>query len=211
MGGFPLRDPPHRGTLDLAGDSCLPPHRCPDRSTRVRVSRACFCTLPGERGEFRVLFLPVFFERARRANGQMKIQIYDYEFVLTEPYSAGKVIDEVEARVLNSARAEKIRNALYRRISKKGRPLSGEELIAERAHAASLDMNFVFEPLPAAVPPRGKELTELIIRVARERVALGEGEFETLINSPSVIDEATRIMALRREAAKLELEELLRN
>lgn len=141
----------------------------------------------------------------------MKIQIYDYEFVLTEPYSAGKVIDEVEARVLNSARAEKIRNALYRRISKKGRPLSGEELIAERAHAASLDMNFVFEPLPAAVPPRGKELTELIIRVARERVALGEGEFETLINSPSVIDEATRIMALRREAAKLELEELLRN
>jgi hypothetical protein len=50
----------------------------------------------------------------------MQIRIHHLNFTISEPYFAGHTLDEIEARVLNSTRAEAIRSRLVQRITTGG-------------------------------------------------------------------------------------------
>lgn len=105
------------------------------------------------------------------------IRISQYTFELSDPFSAGHSLAENEASALNALRAENIRNAISRIITREtgnggeGRLLSSEALSRVQAEAERYDAEYVFGSKRAYT--RSTRLETLAREIARP-IALAE-------------------------------------
>ena len=154
-----------------------------------------------------------------------EITIADHQFVVLQPYAAGHVITEAEAKALNQTRAENIRNNMAKRVkaaydgtAAEGEP-TAENIVA---FVTEYDANYEFT---LASVGGGKRATDPIeveaLRIARGLFAdaaaakkltvklvkekIGEEAYEAKIAEiaagPKVVAEAKRRVKARQEAA----------
>lgn len=139
----------------------------------------------------------------------MKVQIGEYEFDLAKPFGQGHVLSGPEALALNGARAERIRNAIYRRyIRLGGGILSAEDLQGLREYASTCDRTFKFEE-PKGPPKSTSEFAGIVRDLVQEWSRKGMGEPAELANNRDLLAEANRILSAKRDAAARALEELI--
>lgn len=118
----------------------------------------------------------------------MYLLISDLHFELSAPFLPGHPLTAGEAQALNSLRAKRIRDALYKEVG--GAELDGATALRAREFVARADKEFEFAPW-AELPTRPTELEKMIAHLREE----GIGEAET-------IDRARQVMARRAAAAK---------
>lgn len=134
------------------------------------------------------------------------IQLAQYELELTDRYAEGSVITGAEAKVLNVARSERIRNRVARwleRHAEKNEVLTGEKLAALRAYANEVDSNFEFETRDVTKTKRGTLESE-VREIAAERAAarareIGRPDDEAL--RAQLMDALLEDEGVEREAA----------
>ena len=162
----------------------------------------------------------------------MLIQIRNYQFDLDEPFLPGQSISAGEARALNALRAERLREALTRRVIEAHRPvnagkdgsdrlLSAEALSKLQAELDGLGAKFKFPP---PVEPRPKVGT-----IEAETRALAEAQVESdarqagiilsqenkdelvakALARPAIQQEARRRIEARKSIAEAALRELM--
>lgn len=107
----------------------------------------------------------------------MLVQISHYQFSLREPYEAGQVLSEPEAKVMNAARAERVKKILGRLVERHaegGAVLSPEATEVLLADAREIDEKFSLSTHQLLGPkgPKGG-LAKEIEAVAREFWAQG--------------------------------------
>lgn len=157
----------------------------------------------------------------------MQIQIGSYSFPISEPFAEGHQLSPAEAKALNSLRADRLRNILYKRLQKwegkEGGLLTPEAFTLFEEEAREIEENFQFQSHNMAQPKR-HTLQGEILEVAREasRQALQrngeapeptEKEIEAgaqeLLSDPRIVEEARRRFEIQQEVAKSALSELL--
>lgn len=146
-----------------------------------------------------------------------KIQLAHYEIDLADRYAAGSIINAEEAKVLNVARAERIRNRLARWLDNRSPEkeiLVGDDLADFRAYAQRTDETYEFTTRDAPRPKRGS-LDAEIREIAQERAEAlarerGRGAdealigelFENLLVDPEVEALAKTRLEARHQIAK---------
>lgn len=155
----------------------------------------------------------------------MKIQIHQFEFPLSEPFSEGHICSAGEAKALNLLRGDRIRNyaAKYHTAQVKkanGAPLLPEVIAELYSRVANYDISFVFRTVEGPrekIGTMAREVEEVATEKARERLrAVGrEGEeealgqlVELLSTEPSVLAEAASRFEARQRVSAAALEEL---
>lgn len=163
----------------------------------------------------------------------MKIRIRNYEFTLDEPFAAGHMMTAGEARALNGLRAERIREAITRRVIEltppvnKGaeaasRLLTPEALARLQSEVEALGREFLFRPEARtnrktagtveaearALALQRVETEARLVGVVLSDEAKQKAVEETLCN-PAIQTEARRRIEAKRAVAEAALRELL--
>ena len=162
----------------------------------------------------------------------MLIQIRNYQFSLDEPFIAGQSISAGEARALNALRAERLREALTRRVVEAHKPVNVGQDGASRLLPAEvltklqlildeLAYRFVFPP-PSEPKPKIGTIESVSRALAQEQVeadirqsglSMSEEQKEKLIEkalaAPAVQHEARRRIEARAAIAEAALRELM--
>lgn len=128
----------------------------------------------------------------------MLLTIHDFQFELSEPFKAGQPISAAEARVLNGARANRIRKTIERETGKG--ESAGKRVSRIEKRIQELERDFEFTERSE----RAKLETELMAfarEIAKER--------RRSERDPEVLNEAERRLELQRETARVELDALL--
>ena len=160
----------------------------------------------------------------------MLIRIRNYEFVTDEPYAGGQVMTPGEARALNALRAERIREAITRRVieltppANKGteatsRLLTPEALARLQAEVLALGKEFVFREVPRTArktagtieaEARALAVTRVETEARSQGIILSDEAKLRLVDS-ALADKVIQLEARRRvEARKAVAEAALR-
>lgn len=148
------------------------------------------------------------------------IQVGQHSFSTRDPYSAGQSLGPVEAQVLNSTRASRIRNIMYKRLAKWSEPLSPSSLAEINEELESLDASFSLRLGEGGPKPKWGLQDEIrdvaleFVRATANRIGqtMSEDEVEEtakgLASDARVLAEAQRRFAAKQEIARQALEEL---
>jgi hypothetical protein len=160
----------------------------------------------------------------------LQFRVRNYSFTLSEPYAEGQTLTAGEARVLNTVRAERIREQITRRVIEVNKPLPGQlptlltqqQLADLQSEVDGLSEQFEFTApiVPLSVPVgtvenEARKISEQRIdsesrRAGIELTAQAREELITSdLSSPTVQHEARRRIGLRQAIAQKALEELL--
>lgn len=160
--------------VNVSAPSHLPP---PRQKPLAAPSHLCHC---GRRATWRPS--PPFVTKHPHPPASLRtamlIQISHYQFSLREPYEPGAVLGPDEAKVLNTARAERVKKILSRLVERHaangGRELlEPEQLSLLMFEAKEIDDKFSFTTHAGKGPhgPKGG-LAKEVLAVARERWAI---------------------------------------
>ena len=148
----------------------------------------------------------------------MKIKISNLLLQISEPYQAGRQLNEAEASILNWWRANSIRNSLTKKFSNDDFKIPElrdqlERIVAEK------DKNFEFRILGFDEKIIGKDSLALMIKTVAREVAIdqlpfGANEVEIevktneFITDPAIIEESERRLKIASSAIREEAEDL---
>lgn len=156
----------------------------------------------------------------------MKFTISGTQFSLSEPYKEGHLLTDSEAKALNSARSDRLRESVRRWMLDQQRELGREDLPIQvlqtiQSRLVELDTSFVFgQHGPRAksnltVESEARALAEARVlpwaetlepRLSEEQI---EAEIESVASDPRVLDEARRRVAAKTRVAREMLGALL--
>lgn len=95
----------------------------------------------------------------------MQINVLDLEFECTEPYAAGQAISDVEARILNQARARGVGNSIKSEVKKFVDKVPGAKSQADLEELfAAADAKYVLTAPLDAVERQARQLARGIVR-----------------------------------------------
>jgi hypothetical protein len=156
------------------------------------------------------------------------ITIQGHSFDATQPYLAGHVVTEAEAKALNQVRAENLRNNFASKIKSvqgEAEALTEEQLVQLRAEFATYDAEYVFtlasvgggkretDPVAAEAKKIAKQTISDKLKAAGKKVS--DIAPETLANAIAKLAESENIQKLakkavaeRQKAAQADLGEL---
>jgi hypothetical protein len=161
-----------------------------------------------------------------------EITIAGVTFSVSQPYSAGHVITEAEAKALNQVRAENIRNNMASKVkaAMEGTAKEGEPTRDTIAQAvAEYDASYVFTLASVGGGKRPSDPVEvealriargifsdfcaskkLTVKAVRERIGeeVYEAKLAEIAERPDVVKEAKRRVKLRQESAESAMGEL---
>lgn len=148
------------------------------------------------------------------------IQVGPHSFTTSDPYAAGQPLGPVEAQLLNTTRAGRVRNIMYKRLAKWSEPLTPQALAEINEEFASVDAAFTLRLGEGGPKPKWglqdevRDVAEEFVRAAANRLgetlsseAL-ESRASDLVDDARVIAEAQRRFAAKQEIARQALEEL---
>ena len=144
----------------------------------------------------------------------MLIQVLSHQFIISEPFAEGHRLTAEEAQALNMTRADRLRNIIYKRLSR-GEPESIREFEQE---VQRIDRGFQFTSHASRAQSQGPKAS--IMEVARERAneEQARGEIKPrfveerardLAEDPAIQAEGGRRYELRQRVAQEALNELL--
>jgi hypothetical protein len=149
------------------------------------------------------------------------ILIYKYQFQVSDPYSSGCTISSREALVLNSARADYIRNSAAKWLEEEERKypnsiLPPEALVALQQRISALDARFEFAPRKSR---RDSALTMALREVALEQITARHNgkllpqsqiaeQVQALMCDPAVQLEARRKLEVREQLMRESLDKI---
>ena len=129
-----------------------------------------------------------------------KFRIHSHLFVISDPFRAGHILSEGEARALNALRSENIRNNLAKELKRLPLPLSGRDLEAFEKRVAEYDAGYRFYPHLKDEPTAASPLEQEIQAVAKE--------WNMPLEHPGVQEEAKARLDLERKVSERVLQEL---
>ena len=152
----------------------------------------------------------------------MHFHLSRYTFIIPDEYSAGQPISHAEAWVLNSAKADVIREAVRTRFNALEGGQAGAQLLSQETldefqrlvsrTAAAHEFRIIHRS-----PPKDSLTAEIAriveMRLEAERRHAPEGGSEArraeLLTSPAIRDEARAVIEAKLAALRTDLEELL--
>lgn len=127
----------------------------------------------------------------------MRIIVGTMEFEIAEPYAAGQVMQDAEAKHLNELRGARIRGILAKRLAKMEMLRTDERIAMAKQIISDLDAGFMLKA-PSVAKAKRFTLQDEIYEVARQAALDYGGSIGQVLEGAALESEITRFTLDRR-------------